>query len=200
MVDEKDLFINLYAANEATVQIKQIKTAVSQKTAYPWDGDITIKIDPESAVDANIKLRIPDWCKSYTVKLNGVKLDNQKLDAGYLVLNKKWVKGDVISLLLNMPVELVAADPRVKADVGKRAIQRGPIVYSLEKADNTNIDLEALTLNSRNKFTLVDGTGILDGIKLIQTKSGADKLTFVPYYAWDNREPGKMLVWVNYKK
>jgi len=200
MVGKNDLFINLYAASEATVHLKGIKMAVSQKTSYPWDGDITIKIDPQSDVYANIKLRIPDWCKTYTVKLNGVKLAQKKIDAGYLVLSKKWAKGDVISLMLNMPVEVVAADSRVKANVGKRAIQRGPIVYSLEKADNKNVDLYALRLTSKNNFTVVEGKGILDGIKLLQTNTGADKITFIPYYAWDNREPGKMLVWVNYKK
>ncbi len=199
MTDEQSLFINLYAASQTSIDLRGTKVNITQETGYPWDGAIVIKVDAEKEVDANIKLRIPDWCKSYKIKLNGKSITEKKWDEGYLTINKKWAKGDVIALMLDMPVEVVAADPRVKADVGKRAIQRGPIVYCVEQGGNKNVNLNKLVLTAKNKFEVVDGTGVLDGIKVLQTISPSKKINFVPYYAWDNREPGKMLVWVNYK-
>jgi DUF1680 family protein len=200
MVNERDLFVNMYAASGTTIILNGTKVAVSQKTDYPWNGAISIKLDPEKTTTASVKLRIPDWCKSYSVKLNGKAVIHKKVDAGYLSLTKSWKKGDEILLRLHMPVELVAADPMVKANIGRRAVQRGPVVYCAEYADNKTIDLNKLTLNSKNRFSVADGTGILADHKLLQTFIAGKKVTFIPYYAWDNREPGKMLVWVKYKK
>lgn len=199
MTNDKSLYVNLYASSVTTVKMNGTDMTVSQQTSYPWDGAITIKIDPQSAIGGNIKMRIPDWCKHYDVKLNGKKLVTEKLISGYLSINKIWKEGDIISLNLDMPVEVVTADPKVKANTGRRAIQRGPIVYCLEKADNKDINLDSLHLSAKNIFKVINGTGILEGIKLLESKAGAQKLTFIPYYAWDNREPGKMIVWANYK-
>ena len=200
MVKKKDLYVNLYAASETTIELAGTMVRLSQKTGYPWNGAISLQINPQSPVNGNLKLRIPDWCKRYTVKLNGKSLPKQVIDSGYLSIRKTWTKGDVVFLDLDMPVELVAADPRVKANAGRRAVQRGPIVYCLEKADNKNTDLNTIRFSSKNKFTVTDGNGMFTDVKLIQTTAGAGKVTLIPYYAWDNREPGKMLVWVNYTK
>ncbi len=200
MTDDQSLYVNLYAGSESSFSLKNTKLDVTQITNYPWNGDITIKVDPEHELKANIKLRIPDWCKSYSLQLNGKAIDKKNLHEGYITINKMWKKGDILSLILDMPVELVAADPRVEENIGKRAVQRGPIVYCIEKAGNENIDVENLILNSKDEFKVTDGDGILDGIKVLQTTVGGKTVSFVPYYAWDNREPGKMLVWVDYKK
>ncbi len=199
MTDDSSLFINLYAANAAKTHLKGTALEIVQETAYPWEGSISIKINPEHTVDGKIKLRIPDWCKSYTLKVNGKQIANPTWEEGYLSIGRAWSQGDVILLNLDMPVEEVAADPRVKANIGKRAIQRGPVVYCLEKAGNEGVDIEKLSLTPKNKFRVVDGKGILQGIKVLQTTLQSKKVTFVPYYAWDNREPGKMLVWINNK-
>ena len=182
MVDKKNLFINLYAASETTLNMDGTKLSLSQKTLYPWDGSITIKINPQSNEDANIKLRIPDWCKSFNVRLNGKSLTQKKIESGYLAISKNWVKGDVISLILNMQVELVAADPSVKVNVGKRAIQRGPIVYFLGKAGNKTADINKHTLTSKNKFKAIEGSGIVEGTKLLQTSIGKNKITYIPLF------------------
>ncbi len=200
MVNKKDLYVNLYAASETTIELAGTMVHLSQKTDYPWNGAISLQINPQSPVNGNLKLRIPDWCKRYSVKLNGKSLPKQVIDSGYLSIRKTWTKGDVVSLDLDMPVELVAADPMVKANAGRRAVQRGPIVYCLEKADNKNTDLNTIRFSSKNKFTVTDGNGMFTDVKLIQTTAGTGKITLIPYYAWDNREPGKMLVWVNYTK
>lgn len=199
MLKDSDLFVNLYVGGEATFKLGQTPVTVAQQTNYPWEGYVRIGIDPESPVDSKLKLRIPDWCKSYSVRLNGKSI-RKTMEKGYLVIERKWNKGDHIELNFDMPVELVASDPRVKDNIGKRAVQRGPIVYCLEQVDNPGYDLEKLTFSSRNKFQVKDGEGVLKNIKILETRVGQDKVSLIPYYAWENREAGKMLVWVNYTK
>ncbi len=105
------------------------------------------------------------------------------LDMGYLALNKKWNKGDVIALNFDMPVNVIESDPNITTNAGRRAIQRGPIVYCVEQVDNKGVDLNNLELNASNKFTVVNGDGILANTKKLQTTVGKNKITFVPYYA-----------------
>ncbi|MBO9573467.1 MAG: glycoside hydrolase family 127 protein, partial [Chitinophagaceae bacterium] len=195
-----ELLVNLFIGSETKLSLNNTPATITQKTEYPFDGKVTISVDPSVAVDGKIKIRIPDWCKSYTATLNGKNVKSSTLDNGYLTLNKKWNKGDVIALNFDMPVNVVESDPNVVTNAGRRAIQRGPIVYCVEQVDNKGIDLNNLELSSKNKFTVINGDGILAGTKKLQTTVGKNKITFVPYYAWENRESGKMLVWVKYSK
>ena len=197
MSKNDELVINLFIGNETRLKLRETLVQVTQKTNYPYDGNVTISIDPKQPVDGKIKIRIPDWCKSYTVKLNDKKI-NKSIDRGYLLIDKKWRKGDVITVQLNMPVQMIASDPRVKENAGRRALQKGPLVYCVEQVDNPGVDLNNLIFSSRNKYIEIEGEGILKGIKKLQTTVGNNKIILVPYYAWENRESGKMLVWVKY--
>jgi DUF1680 family protein len=148
-------------------------------------------------VKAAVRLRIPAWCKDFTVSVNG-KAMTAAVDKGYVVLPRKWADGDVVELVLAMPVEEVAADPRVKEDVGKRAIQRGPVVYCLEEVDNPD-GFDDLRLTEDASFELSalpkrQWWGF--EMKRITAKTGTQELSFIPYFAWDNREAGKMKVWI----
>ena len=198
MLKENELYVNLYVGSETKLNLGATPVEIKQQTDYPWNGQSIITVDPAVSVEGKIKLRIPEWCKSYTVQLNGKKLDTKELERGYLAIAKTWNKGDIITVDLAMPAELIAADPRVKDNIGRRAIQRGPIVYCAEQVDNPGIDLNNISLNKKNKFKLVEGDGILKGIKKMTTTIGKKKITLVPYYAWENREPGKMIVWMKY--
>ncbi|MEO9021494.1 MAG: glycoside hydrolase family 127 protein [Ginsengibacter sp.] len=198
MTGADELFVNLYVGSETETTLNNTKVMVSQKTNYPWNGEIKLNIDPAATVEAKVKLRIPDWCKKYTAKLNGENIDKKTLEKGYLSIDRQWTKGDIITLDFEMPVELVAADPRVKDDVGKRAIQVGPIVYCAEAVDNPGIDLDNITLTSKNKFKVSEGDGILKGMKKLTTKVDGKTIVFIPYNAWENRQSGKMLVWMNF--
>lgn len=197
MVKNDELVINLFVGSKTKLKLKETPTNITQKTNYPFDGKVSIFIDPQQPVNGKIKIRIPDWCKSYSVKLNDKKI-NKNIDKGYLVMDNNWKKGDQISVQLNMPVEMIISDSRITGNLGRRALQRGPLVYCIEQVDNPDIDINNLTLSSKNKFSVVEGEGILKGIKKLQTGTGKDKITFVPYYAWENRASGKMLVWVKY--
>lgn len=196
MQKDNDLYVNLYVGSETKITLGTTEVAVVQKTDYPWAGGVQITVNPSAPIDGAIKLRIPEWCKTYTAKINGKLITQKDLQLGYLPIQKTWKKGDVITLDLAMPIEMVAADPRVKDDAGRRAIQRGPIVYCAEQVDNPGIDLNNVTLTNKNTFKIVEGEGILKGIKKLTTTVGKDKITLVPYYAWENREPGKMIVWM----
>ena len=99
-----------------------------------------------------------------------------------------------------MPVELVAADPRVSENIGKRAVQRGPLVYCLERTDNKNLNFDEVSLDKQSTFRIASGKGKLQDMTVFRTKSDRQKLIFIPYFAWDNRDPGKMKVWLDLRE
>ena len=102
-----------------------------------------------------------------------------------------------MELNMNMTVKVVAADPRVKANVGKRALQRGPLVYCMEETDNPGFD--QLGLSSATTYTTAFEKELLGGVVTITALEGKERIKFIPYYAWDNRDAGKMKVWVDYR-
>ena len=188
------IWVNLYIGGEATFKAGRKDVTLTQTTEYPWDGNVEIQVGTASPLNKEIRLRIPDWCKSWSVSVNGTVVDPQ-MDKGYAVLPGKWHDGDVITLDMDMPVEEVAADPRVKEDEGKRAVQRGPVVYCLEEVDNPDID--ELKLSENAEFQTEYVADFLGGIESIRTEVSGKTLSFIPYYAWDNREAGRMKVWVD---
>jgi hypothetical protein len=99
-----------------------------------------------------------------------------------------------------MPVEVVAADPRVKANVGKRAIQRGPLVYCVEEVDNPALPWKDIAFDGSTQFEVVPQQTQLNGATMIKATTKGQTATLIPYYAWDNRRPGHMKVWIDYKE
>lgn len=193
---EDAIWINLFIGSETTIPISGTKVALSQETNYPWDGDVKICINPDKEGVFTLKLRLPGWCDKYTLKINGhnVKPDINKQ---YLSLNRTWKKGDVIDFNMDMPVKMVAADPLVKDDYGKRAIQRGPLVYCMEECDN-KVNYDSAKLSGKTTFTTQYDKNLLEGVVTITASDESGAYHFIPYYAWDNRQPGKMKVWVDY--
>ena len=170
---------------EANLEIKQI-------TDYPWDGKIRFELKSDKSFHSTFKFRIPAWCTHYSLSYNG-QIQEVTPSLGYASLSRKWKDGDVVELDLEMPVQVLSADPRVKANVGKRAIQRGPLVYCLEEIDNPQIDDAVIEPNMH--FTTVRND-LLDIVEIRGVTNG-QVLKFVPYYIWDNREAGKMKVWID---
>ena len=119
-------------------------------------------------------------------------------EKGYAIVYD-WKSGDVISLDMDMPVEVESADPQVMENIGKRAIQRGPLVYCVEETDIPG-HFDQLTLTPDTKFQTSFENDLLNGVKTVNAKNGQQLITFIPYYAWDNREAGKMKVWIDYKE
>lgn len=191
------LWVNLYIGNTGQIRIGETDILLTQETDYPWDGSVKLTISTSQPLEKEIRLRIPNWCKTYDLSINGKRI-NVSEEKGYAVI-KDWKSQDVIALDMDMPVEIVAADPHVKEDFGKRAIQRGPLVYCMEEIDNP-VYFDQIQLSPSTTFQTAFASDILNGIKTIKTNGRAQSATFIPYYAWDNRKAGKMRVWIPYNE
>ena len=200
---ENALYVNLYAKGRSTLQGPGSRLTVAQDTRYPWDGQITLTLNLEKPRTFALHLRVPGWCKGATLKVNGADVP-LNVQAGYAVISREWKDGSVVELNLPMPVERVYADPNVKADVGRVALQRGPIVYCLEGVDNDGW-VRNLVLPKDSKLSAEFRADMLNGVTVVQgtalfteREKEPQPVQFmaVPYYAWDNRAPGQMVVWI----
>lgn len=190
------LYVNLFIGNETNISLGDNKLTVKQTTDYPWNSKVTISVNAEHPLQQDIKVRIPAWCKKYTLRIGGKKKE-VATDKGYAVIEANGRQKIDIILDMAMPVECVAADPRVKQNIGKRAIQRGPLVYCIEEIDN-KATYSSAKLDKGTKYTAKFNKTLLGGVVEISAKSANSTLQMIPYYAWDNREAGKMKVWIDY--
>ncbi|MEX9254074.1 glycoside hydrolase family 127 protein [Pseudenterobacter timonensis] len=212
------LFINLYVGNSATIPTSNGELQLRISGNYPWQEQIQIDIVSPTPVSHTLALRLPDWCGSPTVLLNGEKVSGES-KRGYLYLTRRWQEGDSLTLTLPMPVRRVYGNPYVRQQAGKVAIQRGPLVYCLEEADN-GAALHNLQLPAQSAFRTFEGKGLFAHKILIQTEgyqnaaSSAQPqplwqydsapvvrqpktLTFIPWFCWANRGEGEMRIWVD---
>ncbi|OAS86597.1 MULTISPECIES: glycoside hydrolase family 127 protein [Metabacillus] len=217
---ENELFVHLYMGHETQIDIAGNQIGIVQKTNYPWDGNISINVSPKSDQQFTISLRIPGWSKGAVVKVNGEIVDHEPLmKNGYVYINRIWSENDQVELALQMVIERIQANPLVRNNNGKVALQRGPIVYCLEEVDNgKNLPSIFLPrdaeLKAKFEEDLLEGIVIISGqAERIEEAGWEDKLyrpvddhtrkveiKAVPYYAWCNRQPGEMIVWVNEKR
>jgi DUF1680 family protein len=218
------LYVNLFIGNAAMVDMKGQKIGLKQETRYPWDGAVKITVEPEKPAEFSVYVRIPGWAinqavpsdlykflnwndEKPTLKVNGavVALD---LDKGYARVKRVWEKGDVIELVLPMPVRRVVAHAAVKDDADKVALQCGPIVFCAEGPDNGGRALNLMLLDDGKisaefRPDLLKGVVVLKGKALAAAKSADGKIVSIkeqdflaiPYYAWANRGAGEMKVW-----
>lgn len=221
------IYVNLFIGNQASIKTEFGTIEINMKTNYPWDGKVQMEINPESAKEFSVMLRIPGWAQNNplpgelyrfinsstekpVVKINGENVDF-KMNDGYAMLNRIWEKGDIIDLSLPMEVRKIKASEKVKENHGKLAVSRGPVIYCAEWIDNNNkvrnllVD-ENIKLSREFKPELIDGIEILKGEaekvslnKKDHLMKTKEKLTLIPYYAWAHRGPGEMVVWMAYE-
>ena len=222
-VKNDQVYVNLYLSNKAELKVDKKKILLEQETGYPWNGDIRLKIT-QGNQDFTMKLRIPGWVRgnvlpgdlysyadnqkpAYQVSVNGQTVESDVND-GYLSIGRKWKKGDVVEVHFDMIPRIVKANPKVEADHGRVAVERGPIVYCAEWPDN-RFNVHSILLNQHPQFKVTDKPELLYGIRQITTDAQAlsyDKagklvtkdveLTLIPYYAWAHRGEGDMEVWL----
>lgn len=217
---ERDLWVHLYAQNDASVTINGVEVKLRLRSDYPWDGDIDLAISPAQAQAFTLHLRIPGWCDEWTLRVNDAPVADANLANGYVSVSRQWQPGDHVSLHLSMPVQAVWAHPAVRQMQGRLAIQRGPIVYCLEGVDHPGIEnLDRITLTPEqvaamtveHRHELLGGVTLLRGQGTIISSEGWDatmlyrhnapssteavEVTAVPYSVWDNRAAGEMRVW-----
>jgi DUF1680 family protein len=223
---EDDLYVNLFVTNSAEIEMGSRSVKITQQAGYPWDGDITMTIDENSGGRFALKVRIPGWARNeaipgelyrfgeisdepVTMKLNGKNIKFSQ-EEGFAVIKRNWKQGDRLELSIPMPVRTVVADERVKDNIGKIAIQRGPLMFCAEGPDNNNghvlnyvIDKER-GFNSEYMPTLLAGTQIIKakGRQVKRDLNGSvnagdiEDMVFIPYHLWNNRGPAEMMVWL----
>jgi DUF1680 family protein len=222
--NEDKVYINLFISSSVSLKVQNQEVAITQQNNYPWDGDLKFSINPKKSFSFPLLVRIPGWAQNeaipsdlYSFKNNSDKqpilIVNGKetpyeIKNGYAVINRKWKKNDVVEVKLPMEVRRVIANSNVKNDIGKVALQRGPIMYCAEWIDNNgkaaNIVLPAgTTFQSEFNPTLLNGIETIHAEvpALIVSKNGESiqtqkqKFTAIPYYAWANRGKGEMMLW-----
>ncbi|MEQ1585610.1 MAG: beta-L-arabinofuranosidase domain-containing protein [Cyclobacteriaceae bacterium] len=222
---EQGLWVNLYIGSTTTAQIGKSQVPVTLATNYPWDGNIKLTVQPKTKTKFKLHLRIPGWVQgeavpgdlfvfedktksAFTVSVNG-KAIPYKMENGYAIIERDWKKGDQVELMLPMEVKRIVSRAEVKQDEGRVALQRGPLVYCVEGADN-NGQAWNLILPDQASFQTAYQKDLLDGVTTIQfdaptVQIGADgqsvktevrKITAIPYYAWCNRGQNAMQVWL----
>ncbi len=213
-VADEAIAVHLYCESEATLAIRDGKIKLTQTTRYPDHGRVELTVDPETELPFTLSLRIPGWARTASLTLNGIAVDLPILVSdGYAHLTRTWAPGDHLLLTIEMPVEAIHASGQVGANQGRVALMRGPLVYCLEEVDN-GAALNSLVLPAGSAFVCesIDGLDDVvaisaDAIKETSTAPHAlysreaptrssVRLKAVPYYAWDNRAGGEMLVWV----
>jgi DUF1680 family protein len=209
---DNGLWVNLYIQGSVSTKLKNGQFGVKVVTDYPWDGNVSITPVVDKPAEYELRLRVPGWCSQYTVSLNKKKIESPVIERGYIVLKKEWRSSDRIDLNFEMPVLKMMANPRVKADHGLIALQRGPIVYCVEACDH-DLPLNEIYLTLDTDLKPVK-TNLFNGIVTLQGNAYAleemdwqnalykpikdvkrVKFTAIPYYAWDNRKAGPMRVW-----
>jgi len=206
-----EIFVNLYMDSRARVTLPATDVVLTQTTAYPWDGAVSIAVDPATAGAFAIHLRRPGWLgrspfgtdlyefagdvdEPVTVAVNGDPVTAAEAD-GWITVERRWEPGDQVELVLPMPVRRVVGHPGIEAVAGRAAIQRGPVLYSLEGVDNDGVVVD-LTVPMDTAFTVVPRTDLLGGVTTIEASVGDRRVVAVPYFAWANRERGEMVVWI----
>lgn len=211
---EQGLWVNLYIHGRSQAKLGEQNVALDVATDYPWDGKVKITVRPDTATAFALRLRVPGWCVGAAVWVNGTAV-SAAVEQGYLVLERTWTPGDVVELDLPMPVRRIEAHPLVQEDRGCLALARGPLIYCIEDCD-LDAPASRLALPPTTELTSVREPGLLDGVVALRGMGetsaepewpGEDlyrtsppplpaPLTAVPYYAWDNRAPGGMRVWL----
>ncbi len=223
--NNNSLWVNLFVGSNTAVTVNDQVIPVTMKTNYPWDGEVELGLSPQKKTRFALRMRIPGWAQgsavpgglynfqdasasNITVNLNGKKIE-YSVDKGYLVIDREWNTNDKITLSLPMDIKRVNSRAEVKANVERVAIQRGPIIYCVEGMDNAGKTMN-LVLPKSSQLVISKQMVLNESVVSIQTdatvvsisangddvKTEKRKITAIPYYTWNNRGAGQMLVWL----
>jgi DUF1680 family protein len=222
---DRDLFVNLFVAGSAELTVDGSSLRVRQATRYPWDGRVTLALEPARPERVALHVRVPGWARGrpvpsdlyryldeaetpFTLKVNDTPVDVE-LRSGYAVVDRTWKTGDTVELVLAMPVRRVLSHEKVEANAGRVALERGPVVYCAEAVDNGgqvfNLVLpDDAPLETRPRDDLLGGItaiegrarGLYPGDDGLSVVTREQDFVAVPYYAWAHRGEGEMAVWL----
>ena len=216
---DDDIYCTFYGGTSATIPLGRGNVGIRQETGYPFDETVSLTVSPEKdSQKFALHLRIPTWAgdrfvpgklysyvnrqpAAWDVTVNGKKV-KAKVDKGFAVIDRKWEKGDRVELHLPMGVMYSKAIDKVEADRGRLCITRGPLVYCAEAVDNASAPASYVISPTEENAVIRKGEGLMKDIDFITVSAhsiqnpGDTKLTLVPYYAWNNRTDGAMIVWL----
>ena len=218
-----NVYVNLFANSTTELNVHNKSVRLEQQNNYPWEGNLKFIVSPKTTDAFNLLIRIPGWAQNSVVpsdlysfvnssedkievKVNGQPVE-YTMQKGYAVLTRKWKKGDVVEMNLPMEVRLVKANDNLKADNGKVAVERGPLVYCAEWIDNRG-KASNILMPTNASFTS-ELTSELNGVEVLKTTvpvvainsegnsitTTTRPVTLIPYYAWANRGAGEMMIW-----
>lgn len=213
---EDTVFMHLYCGAKLKKTIGKRDVQIYVNSEYPWKDRVEIGFEMGEDTEFTYAMRIPGWCRDFSVKINGSAADG-RVENGYMYIRRIWKNGDNISVSIPMEPVFYQADTRVRADVGKVALMRGPVVYCVEEADNGD-ELDLLEINVNSTVEEIEQHGKLGDIvvlradgRRIMPRHTVDlyepykeyehkpvKVTFIPYYTWCNRGVGEMKTYVRY--
>lgn len=206
-----DIYVNLYIQGCADLQTESGRVALTQTTDYPWNGTVTIKVDPEQESTFALRLRIPGWLQqhpvasdlytytdapaSYTLKVNGTRVKATVSD-GYATISRQWKAGDIVELDLPMNVRRIKAHDKVTANRGMLALERGPVVYCLEGQDQPGGTVFDKYIPDGTDIQAAFDPELLGGITVLSGTAGDTPFKAIPYSTWNNRGTDQMTVWI----
>jgi DUF1680 family protein len=213
-VSADEVAVHLYGESTARLRLDGVAVTLTQATAYPWDGRVMLTVGLEASAEFGLALRVPAWCDDPSLTVAGAPVDGA-LDRGYFRVRRQWRDGDSVVLDLPMNVRALRAHPAVRADVGRTALARGPLIYCAEEVDNGS-GLNALLVDGGLEGATTIAAPGLEGAVAVELPARRERwpdwdgklygtepptleattARFVPYHLWDNRAPGEMLVWI----
>ncbi len=223
---EGRLYIHLFEAGVATTDVAGVRVEVRQATRYPWAGEVTIEVRPERPTQFDVMVRVPGWAfgrlvpsdlyryvvppaETPRLAVNGEPVDLQRLERGYAKLSKVWKPGDRIEMHLPMPPRRVVSHPAVSNNLGRVAIERGPIVYCIEGADHPARVVRNLWLPDDAPLSAEERPDLLGGVVVVRASARARRgvetgrvedepaeMVAIPYNVWCHRGPNEMRVWI----
>ena len=217
----QDIWVHLFAQGKVDLKVDGREVVLRQTTKYPWEGGVNFEVGISAPQAFTLHLRVPGWCKRWSLRINGGPLTAPVPEAnGYLAVEREWRTGDSVEYQMEMPIQAVWAHPAVRYLNGRMALQRGPLVYCLEGVDHGGIGLDRIAIDpaqvDSDQFTVAHQARLLGGVSLVHGKASIVseegwegvlyrnggpsikpmEITAIPYYAWDNRAPGGMRVWI----
>lgn len=214
-----ELWVNLYGGNRLETDLDGERLVLTQQTDYPWSGRIEFLVEKCADKPFALKFRIPGWCHTTTVSINGKLSSEQPLSGSYFSIERSWTHGDRLTLDLSMPPRFIEAHPQVEETRNQLAVQRGPIVYCLESPDlPARVRMQEVAISADAELTAVHDDTLLGGVTVIEAMGEANAagdwerrlyrpvqhsavsspapLRLIPYYAWANRGLSEMTVWI----
>jgi hypothetical protein len=209
------LYVTQFVGSRVDTTLDGRRVAFEQSTGAPWTGDVALEFTHDDPVAFDLRVRIPAWADDVDAAVNGEPVDAARSD-GYLRVERAWRGGDRLEVSVPLAVEALVAHPRVRENAGRVALRRGPLVYCLEDADH-DVPVSRIAVPDRGTFAAEHDPDLLGGVSVLRGQGVADAagswsdalyrpagsverrpvdVVAVPYFAWGDRDPGAMTVWL----